>query len=204
MSHSRAEQPIKIMFVEDDPDFSYLIRRQLACEKDFDIVGSAVSREEAVKMAQALQPHIVLMDLNLSPTQPLGGIEASREIKLVSHAKVILLTGMEDAQISIEASKKAFASGYIFKSQYEFIPETIRKTALGHTPQEDFIKALIFSDLSAAEKTVLDMILGKNIKLLSSDKTIANQKTKIFKKLGVKQSSELIRLIGEGPYTGVL
>lgn len=119
---------------------------------------------------------------------------------MASQAKIILLTAIEDPQISIEASKKAFASGYIFKSQFDLIPETIRATAKGSTPQEDFIKALIVSELSVAEKTVLDVILGKDIRLLSSEKTIANQKTNIFKKLGVRHGNELIRLMGSRPY----
>lgn len=189
---------ISILFVEDDPDFQYLIRQLLENEEDLLLLGSAANKTDAVEMAQRLQPRIVLMDLNLSPGEHLGGVEAAKEIRLVSEAKVILLTGVEDPMVSVEASKRAFASGYIFKSQFELIPETIRKTAQGHTPQEDFIKALILSGLSAAERTVLDIILGKDIKLMSSEKTIANQKTKILKKLGVKHSNELPRLLGDG------
>ncbi len=190
------KEKIKIICVDDDPDFCYLIKSLLELHQDFILMGSAENREDAIKMAQKLQPHIVLMDLNLSSGDDLGGVEASKEIRLATQAKVILLTAIEDPQISIEACKRAFASGYIFKSQFDLIPETIRATAKGSTPQEDFIKALILSELSAAEKTVLDIILGKDIKLLSSEKTIANQKTKIFKKLGVKHGNELIRLMG--------
>ena len=190
------KENIRIICVDDDPDFCFLIKSLLEREQDLSLVGAAGNREAALDMVQKHHPHIVLMDLNLAPEEELGGIEAAKEIRLVSHAKVILLTAIEDPQLSIEASKKSFASGYIFKSQFELIPETIRATARGSTPQEDFIKALIISELSVAEKTVLDMILGKDIKLLSSDKTIANQKTKIFKKLGVRSGNDLIHLLG--------
>lgn len=189
------KEKIKIICVDDDPDFRFLIKSLLERQQNFNLVGSAENREDALEMAQKLHPQIVLMDLNLSPGEDLGGVEAAKEIRLATHAKIILLTAIEDPQISIEACKKAFASGYIFKSQFDLIPETIRATAKGSTPQEDLIKALILSELSAAEKTVLDMILGKDIRLLSSEKTIANQKTKIFKKLGVKHGNELIRLL---------
>lgn len=191
------KKKIKIMIVEDDLDFIYLIKHELECQDDFLFCGYSDNKRDAVKMAEEVKPDIVLMDLNLSSSKQLEGIEAAREIKLITHAKIILLTGMEDSSVSIEASKKAFASGYVFKSQFEFITETISKTARGRTPQEDFIKALILSDLSAAEKTVLDLMLGKNIQILSAEKTIANQKTKIFKKLGVKNSNDLLRLLGE-------
>ena len=194
------KENIRIICVDDDPDFCFLIKSLLEREQDLSLVGAAGNRETALDMVQKHHPHIVLMDLNLSQGDDLGGIEAAKEIRLASQAKIILLTALEDPLISIEASKKAFASGYIFKSQFELIPETIRATAKSTTPQEDFIKALILSELSTAEKTVLDMILGKDIRLLSSEKTIANQKTKIFKKLGVKHGNELIRLMGSRPY----
>jgi DNA-binding NarL/FixJ family response regulator len=181
---------IRVLFVEDDPDFVFLIRGLLESEPDFEVLGYADNRNDAVLLAQSLNPDIVLMDLNLSGTE-LDGIEAARQIRLSTDAKVILLTAFEQPDISVEASKKSFASGYIFKSQYEFIPETIRKTARGHTSQEDFIKALILSELSTAEKSVFQMILGKNVEISSSDKTIANQKTQIFKKLGIKHTHEL-------------
>jgi DNA-binding NarL/FixJ family response regulator len=181
---------IRVLFVEDDPDFVFLIRGLLESEPDFEVLGYADNRNDAVLLAQSLNPDIVLMDLNLSGTE-LDGIEAARQIRISTDAKVILLTAFEQPDISVEASKKSFASGYIFKSQYELIPETIRKTARGHTSQEDFIKALILSELSTAEKSVFQMILGKNVEISSSDKTIANQKTQIFKKLGIKHTHEL-------------
>ena len=186
------------MSVEDDPDFQFLIKALLEKGTDFLFVGSAGTRAIGVEMAKKLRPHIVLMDLNLSSGEDLGGIEAAKEIRLVSQAKTIILTAVEDPQTAIEASKKSFASGYIFKSQFEIIPETIRATARGNTPQAEFIRALILSELSAAERTVVDMILGKDIKLMSSEKTIANQKTKIFKRLGVRHGNDLIHLLGRG------
>ncbi len=194
--NSSIQKKIRVMSVEDDPDFRFLINALLEREQDFILVGSTDNRNDAIEMSRHVNPHIVLMDLNLVPGKELGGIEAAKEIRLASHAKVILLTAIEDPQVSIEASKKSFASGYIFKSQFELIPETLRATAWGSTPQEDFIKALILSELSVAEKTVLEMILGKDIRLLSSDKTIANQKTKIFKKLGVRSGNDLVHLLG--------
>ena len=62
------------------------------------ILGSTASGEEAVYLAQRLDPDIVLMDLNLS-LEELDGIEAARKIRLYTRAKVILVTAFEAQSI---------------------------------------------------------------------------------------------------------
>ncbi|WP_419822421.1 response regulator transcription factor [Anoxybacterium hadale] len=185
---------IKILYVEDDLDFIYIIGKMLEKEPDFEICGYARTREEGIALAKELQPDIALVDLSLTPNN-FDGIDAAKEIHLVCGAKIVLLTSFEQPKISIEASKRSFASGYVFKSQCQLLPETIRKTAAGATPQEQFIKALIIDELSNAEKSVLLYLLGEELKIASSEKTIANQKTNIFRKLGVRNTDELIRLL---------
>ena len=59
------------------------------------------------------------------------------------------------------------------------------------------IRSLILSDLSYAERTVFDMMMGKKIELFSSPKTIANQKTTILKKLGLHSQWELNMVFGD-------
>ena len=60
---------IQILIVEDDVDFSFLIKSMILKEPKMDVAGCAFNRQEAVEMACSLQPDIVLMDLNLSSTQ---------------------------------------------------------------------------------------------------------------------------------------
>ena len=187
------DNPIRVFIMEDDPDFCFLIRSTLLRQPDMQIVGAAAGREEAVLSATRLNPDIVLADLNLSYSK-MDGIDAAREIRLATQAKIIILTAFENPQIVTEASKRAFASGYVFKSQFDFLVETIRKTAVGSTPQEHLIRQLLLSELSPAELSVMDMLLGGDIKLQSSQKTISNQKTSLLKKLGLKSQKELVHL----------
>ena len=56
---------IGVLVVEDDDDFCFLIGDTLGREPDMRILGSTASGEEAVYLAQRLDPDIVLMDLNL-------------------------------------------------------------------------------------------------------------------------------------------
>lgn len=184
---------IRVLVVEDDTDFTYLVKAALEKQPDMKLVGCTATKEDAVKMARQQNPDIVLVDLNLSYSN-LDGIDAAKEIRLSTNAKVIILTAFESPQTVIEASKKSFASGYIFKSQFELLTETIRKTAHGHTPQEQMILSLILNDLTAAERAVLRSLFEHDLQLLSSQKTIANQKTTILKKLGLKSKKDLEKL----------
>ena len=91
---------IQILIVEDDVDFCFLIKSMLKKEETMEVVGCAFNRQDAVRLACSTQPDIVLMDLNLSSVN-LDGIEASREIRLLTDAKVIILTAFELSLIHI-------------------------------------------------------------------------------------------------------
>lgn len=184
---------IRFMLVEDDQDFVFLVRRMAEREPDLELVGCAANKDDAIRLCCELQPDIVLMDLNLS-SSGLEGIAASREICRRTDAQVIILTSYENPQTVVESCVKSMASGYVFKSQFNIIADTVRKTVNGHTPQLYLINSLILAELSPAERAVFDAILDNDIYTPSSQKTIANQKTNVYKKLGVKNQNELLHL----------
>jgi DNA-binding NarL/FixJ family response regulator len=146
-------------------------------------------------MARELNPDIVVMDLNLSGVD-LDGIEAAKEIRLATDAKILLLTSYEKPEIIISASKRAFASCYVYKSQCQTIADIIYRTAASDTPQEHFIKDMLWNELTAAERGVLNDLLNGNAEKTqtSSAKTVANQKTGIFRKFGLRNTDELIKI----------
>lgn len=184
---------IKVLLVEDDLDFVYLIEKMITSDDALDFIAYAENQLIGIELAKSLQPDIVLMDLNLSKND-LDGIEVAKEIRLATNAKIILLTSFEQPEIIIKASKQTFASGYVFKSQCQTLTDIIKKTATYHTPQEQFIKELVLQDLTEAERGVLDMLFKTGFVLQSTVKTIANQKTNIFKKLGLKNTHELAHI----------
>ncbi len=186
---------IKILVVEDDADFAFLIKQQLSKQQGLLCVGLASNPREALKLAYDHMPEIVIMDLNLSNSE-FDGVEVSKHIRIQTGAKVIILTSLESEQAVEYAVKKAFAADYLYKSQFSLLCDTIRFVAGGTTPHQLLIRKLILEDLSIAERSVLDMIIGKNIEIKSSNKTISNQKTSILKKLGLKNTDELIKLLG--------
>lgn len=185
--------PIRIMFVEDDLDYRYLIEQALRREKDFELCTSCTDGAAAVQIALDEQPDIVLMDLSLSDS-PLDGAEAARQIRLQTDARVIILTSHEDFETVIRASTRAFASAYLFKSNFPVLIPMIRETAHSVTSQAHLICSALLTPLTDAERSVLRRILGEDVGLRSSSKTISNQQTGVLKKLGFASKKELIHV----------
>ena len=175
---------IRIMLVEDDLDYRYLIEQALRREADFELCTSCTDGKSAVQTALMEQPDIVLMDLCLSHSQ----------IRLQTDARVIILTSREDFETVIRASTHAFASAYLFKSNFPVLIPMIRETAQGVTSQAHLICSALLAPLTDAERSVLRRLLGEDVRLHSSSKTISNQQTGILRKLGLPGKKELTHI----------
>jgi DNA-binding NarL/FixJ family response regulator len=123
-NHTAGEEQIRILIVEDDPDWLRGISSLLSKQKDMIIVGQASSADEAVKLAESLQIDITLMDVMMAGSPQ--GLRATEHISRRTAAKVIMLTSMEEREIIIGAFK-AGAVDYVVKDNYRELPEAIRK-----------------------------------------------------------------------------
>lgn len=181
---------IKIMVVDDDKSFLFLIQQTLKAEPAFDICALCSNKKEAVTAAHTNSPDIVLMDLNLESTW-MDGVEIARRIRLETNARVIILTSFDQPEIILEACCQSFASAYVLKSQFSMLVPTIQTTYSGITPQALLIYHTILETLSPAEHAVFQQMLGKEITFHSAGKTIANQQSSVLRKLGLSSKSEL-------------
>ncbi len=103
----------------------------LEVERDLTIVGQARDGREAVKLAQTLQPDVILMDIAMPV---LNGLEATRQILAANPAaRVIMLSAHTDDDY-VKSMKAAGAAGFIAKqSGAEILPQAIREVAKGGT-----------------------------------------------------------------------
>lgn len=142
---------IRILVVEDDPDFQYLIQQSLAAYDDLALITCCPDGETACQAARQEDPHIVLMDLAL-PSDPMEGVSAARRIRLETRAKVILLTSFDDPTTVIQASVEAFASAYVLPagayhsgnrpwSHPPVSPDLLGPAAAAHTGRADGVSA---------------------------------------------------------------
>jgi DNA-binding NarL/FixJ family response regulator len=127
---------IRVVIAEDQA----LVRRGtallLSMTPDMECVGQACNGDEAVKLALALRPDIVLMDLHM-PMK--SGVAATREITLAQPStQVLVLTTLDDDETVFEAVR-AGAQAYLLKDASEDeLLETIRALRRGEsrlTPQ---------------------------------------------------------------------
>ena len=120
---------IKILIVDDHPMMREALMTALNEETDMQVIAEASNGLEAIKLAKALNPNVILMDL-LMPG--MDGLEAVTEIcKKNPQAKVLMVTSLED-QDKVLAAIQAGALGYFPKTAPRaYLLEAIRKVADG-------------------------------------------------------------------------
>jgi DNA-binding NarL/FixJ family response regulator len=114
---ARREQKVRVLVVDDDPDFVEAAKLSLATDRRIEVVGGATSGEEAVKQAAALRPEVVAMDVVMPG---LDGIEATRMIrKDQPECRVVLVSGsiFVDRGDDGDEARAAGASAYVVKSR---------------------------------------------------------------------------------------
>jgi DNA-binding NarL/FixJ family response regulator len=93
----------RILIVDDNPQVRRELRTLLPLAGDLEVVGEAADGAEAVRLAEALQPHAILLDLQMPI---LDGYEAARRIKDCWPAcRVVALTVHDDEATRHKASQ---------------------------------------------------------------------------------------------------
>lgn len=201
---------IKVLVVDDHVLIRKGIVLLLENYLDINVVGEAGDGEEAIHLAEAMQPDVVLMDISIP--NGLDGFTATQEIKKqLEHVKVILLT-MHNEVVYIQKGIEIGADGYLLKnSQGGDLYEAIKAVHLGKRyyqvglPEEQIEK--LFQQKGKEQKGILTIrekeivrltVLGySNIqigdKLFISSKTVESHKSNIMQKLELKNKSELVQ-----------
>lgn len=123
---------VRILVVDDHPIVRAGIAGLLATEPDFEVVGEAASGEEALALAAAARPDVVLMDLRMPG---IGGVEATRRLVHGSDAppRVLVFTTYEEDD-QILSAIEAGANGYLVKAApAEELAAGVRAVAAGQT-----------------------------------------------------------------------
>ncbi|MDQ3540933.1 MAG: response regulator transcription factor [Chloroflexota bacterium] len=205
------ESSIRVLITDDHPMFRSGLATLVNSSPGLEVVGEATSGEEAVEMADALQPDVILMDLRMPG---LSGIEATRQIIGASpHIRTLVVTMFEDDHLVFTALR-AGARGYILKDGDETeIVRAIRAVAAGEAIFSPFIaqrlidffaqpwptvSTHLFPELTGREREILNLIAyGRSNaeiaqRLFLSPKTVANHVSNIFAKLQVADRAAAI------------
>lgn len=119
---------VSVMVVDDHPMWREGVARDLQ-ERGFEVVATAGDAPSAVRIAKAVRPSVVLMDLNLGE---LSGVDATAMITSeLPETRVLVLSASGEHDDVLQAVK-AGASGYLVKSaSSEELVEAVSRTAAG-------------------------------------------------------------------------
>jgi len=123
------DSPVRILLVDDQQLVRLGFRMVLEAESDLTVVGEAADGAEGVRLAAALRPDVVLMDVRMPV---LDGIEATRRIvEADPQARVIVLTTFDLDEYAF-GGLRAGASGFLLKdARPEELTAAVRAVAAG-------------------------------------------------------------------------
>ncbi|HEY8058062.1 MAG TPA: response regulator transcription factor [Acidimicrobiales bacterium] len=119
---------VSVLIVDDQAPFRAVARTVIQLAAGFAVVGEAASGEEAVEMAAALHPAMVLMDINLPG---IDGIEATRQIVAAAPDTVVIMLSTYKADDLPSDAADCGAARYVHKE--DFGPGILREIWTDHT-----------------------------------------------------------------------
>lgn len=198
---------ISILLVDDHPVFLFGMRMLIQAEADMSLVGEAMSGAQALELARAQHPDVIIVDINLPD---MSGVEITRRVRQDHPGTRVLALTMQDDQ-TVFAALKAGASGYILKGTGgEETLRAIRAVADGESIFSPSIarrirrhfdnpsSTLAFPELTEREREILELLaqgltntaIAERLSL--SVKTVRNRVSDIFSKLHVSDRASAI------------
>ncbi len=212
-------ETLHVLIADDHPLFRHGIATLLNTTPDLEVVGEAKTGEEVITLADALQPDVIVMDIQMPG---MNGIQATRRIVHASpHIRILVVTMFED-DTSVFNAMRSGAHGYILKdAEKEDILRAVRAVGRGEAifspaiavrlidffaaPQPAIPKE-VFPSLTDREREILhwiaqgltNMQIAEQLSL--STKTISNYVSNIFSKLQVADRAQAILRARDGGF----
>ncbi|MBD9444266.1 response regulator transcription factor [Rhizobium sp. RHZ01] len=198
---------IRVAVIDDHPLFREGVSRSLSEIDGFQIVAEGSTKDDAIRVAETLQPDVLLMDISM----PGGGLNAILPIlTTVPSQKIVMLTVSESSD-DVTAALNCGAKGYVLKGVgSRALAEIIRSVAAGESYVAPALSARLLSSRSSpAPKTpsALEALTARELQVLQlvasglsnkhvarqldlHEKTVKHHMTQIMAKLGVANRTE--------------
>lgn len=198
---------LRLLVVDDHQMLREGLRRGLEAE-GFEIVGEAANGDDALRLALALHPDVVLMDISMPGSD---GIDAARAIMNAdSRQHVVMLTMHMDSDV-IDSAIRAGAVGYLTKDcSISEVAEAVRLAADGDVVLSPSLAARMLDEVrqplvahaeslvTPREEQVLQLIAdGCSTpeiaeQLFISQKTLKNHLASIYAKLDARDRTQAV------------
>ncbi len=191
---------IRVVLVDDHAVLRRGLGSLLAGVADIVVVGEAGDGEEAIRVARATRPDVIMMDLQMPGTD---GVAATRRITEEGLGDVLVLTSFSDAE-RIVAALDAGAVGYLLKdADPDDLVEGVRAVHRGESPLHPRVARHFLGaraghgvDLSPREREVLGLVreglANKQIarRLGITERTVKAHLTSVFARIGVTDRTQ--------------
>jgi len=203
-------KPIRVLVADDHMIVRTGIRHVLESEPDFQVVGEAASGSEAISLATALRPDVVVLDISMPDR---SGLEVAACLRSSGTSRVLILSMHDNAEYVLE-SVRAGAHGYLLKDTAATeLRSAIRAICRG----ESYFSPPVASRLTAAVRgdhdnhhVELEQLTGREREVLAgiargrtnkeiavelgiSHRTVETHRESLMRKLQIRTVAELTR-----------
>jgi DNA-binding NarL/FixJ family response regulator len=195
-----------VLIADDHPVVRQGLRVLLSLEDDIEVVGEVGDGAEAVELAAALVPDVILLDLKLPVLDGLGVLAELRDRGLPSHT--LVLTSVAD-QASVTVAMRAGAAGFLYKDvDPDALVRAVRSVHDGNTVlAPEAAGSLVRSRARSAAVAGLDALTPREREVLAqvaegrsnreiarllhmSEKTVKTHVSSVLAKLGVADRTQ--------------
>ena len=195
---------IRLLIVDDHSVVREGLRAFLRLQDGIDVVGEAGGAEEAIAVARASSPDVILLDLVMPGGDGIGAIR--RLLEVAPGVRVLVLTSFADDS-QIFAAIAAGAAGYLLKNvDPQALADGIRDVYAGRPALDPSVASRLMrrsgaspaghGDLTTREREVLRLVVeglaNKQIaqRLGIGEKTIKTHVSRVLAKLGVEDRTQ--------------